>query len=176
MGTTHTFRLWHLGDRGGGDMGAWGHGDMGTWGKGDIGAWGHAGLSTPTKTLGHRGMGTQGIFSTPLTPLGFNTNHTTQVPFSHIKYWRWIYLDCHVWNHGSPQMGPYTSILGSSLWPTFKRAKNPRTSEPNAHVQANPRPLTVPRKHIMNSNQQTVDVTYQSYIGHQSPSHQGSWG
>ena len=30
-------------------------------------------------------------------------------------------------------------ILGSSRWSTFKRAKSPRTSEPNAHVQANPR-------------------------------------
>ena len=29
MDTTHTFRFWHLGDRGGRDMGTWGHGALG---------------------------------------------------------------------------------------------------------------------------------------------------
>ena len=42
---------------------------------------------------------------------------------------------------------PYLT-LGSSLWPTFKRAKNPRTSEPNAHVQATPRQLDTVMKRI----------------------------
>ena len=66
--------------------------------------------------------------SDPPPPLLNISEHARKFHFA--MYWRWLYLDCRVWDHGSPQMGPkYDDYLISHSWIIAV-----------AHVQANPRP------------------------------------
>ena len=175
---SHTFSVWHLGDRGGGHWGIhWGMGTGGNGGMGGRGGWAHEPHvihKAPTFRVWHLGdMGTWGHGDMGRRRQGSRQDNTT------IDSWYFL-LDLGKLN--STATSSVDPVLNSSrtlsapptppcwasvdpvskssrtLWAppllsisehvqhvkngrsTFKRSKIPRTSEPSAHVQANPRP------------------------------------